>query len=79
MTIQEIIQQARNMSVTDQMRLVSQLVQLLEQTMQKTIPVVEESASMAAPTSAVGIIAELIKTPVAFEGPPLTRGEIYER
>lgn len=79
MTIQEIIQQARNMSVTDQMRLVSQLVQLLEQTMQKTVPVAEESASMAAPTSAVGIIAELIKTPAAFDGPPLTRGEIYER
>lgn len=79
MTIQEIIQQARNMSVTDQMSLVSQLVQLLEQTMQQTVPVAANSAEMAAPTSAVGIISDLIKTPVAFEGPPLTREEIYER
>ena len=79
MTIQEIIQQARNMSVTDQMRLVSQLVRLLEQTIQKTVPAAEDSAGMDATTSNFGIIAELIKTPAAFEGPPLTRGEIYER
>ncbi|MGD1952517.1 MAG: hypothetical protein ACFB14_23170 [Leptolyngbyaceae cyanobacterium] len=79
MTIQEIIQQARNMSVTDQMHLVSQLVQLLEQTMQKTVPAAEDSVEITAPTSAVGIIADLIKTPVAFDGTPLTRGEIYER
>ena len=79
MTIQEILQQARNLSVTDQMSLVSQLVQLLEQTLQKTIPVAEPPVETATSTSAVGIIAELIKTPVAFDGPPLTREEIYER
>ena len=45
--------------------------------MQKTLPTCP--MEMAPPTSAVGIIAELIKTPVAFEGLPLTREEIYER
>lgn len=81
MTIQEIIQQAQDLSITDQIRLVRQLVQLLEQTIQTAMPTFEASVEAMAPTStaAVGIIAELIKTPVTFHGLPLSREEIYER
>ena len=79
MTIQEIIQQAQALSITDQVHLVSQLMQQIERTLQpETGP--QAPAEIPAPrTAAVGIIAELIKNPIPFDGPPLTRDEIYDR
>ena len=85
MTIQEIIQQAEVLSIADQIHLVSQLIQIVERNIQAnasstlsgTDSQTEETS--AKNTAAVGIIAELIKNPVSFEGEPLTREEIYDR
>lgn len=85
MTIQEIIQQAQRLSLSDQMHLVSQLIQLLEHAMQTAFTVPEPKTEPqieplpASPTAAVGIIADLIKNPIPFNGGPLTREEIYDR
>ena len=85
MTIQEIIRQAEALSIADQIHLVSQLIQIVERnmhanasnTLTETSSQTEETS--AKNTSAVGIIAELIKNPISFEGEPLTREEIYDR
>ncbi|MDJ0705045.1 MAG: hypothetical protein QNJ46_17325 [Leptolyngbyaceae cyanobacterium MO_188.B28] len=85
MTIQKIVQQAEALSIADQIHLVSQLIQIVDRNMQanadNTLSVTDSQTeeTSATNTSAVGIIAELIKKPISFEGEPLIRQEIYDR
>ncbi|MEM9265651.1 MAG: hypothetical protein AAGA46_09015 [Cyanobacteria bacterium P01_F01_bin.13] len=84
MTPQEIIHAAQRLSFKDLVYLVSQLVQLLEAQLAKpetrTIQTPKSiTTSHKSSTAAVGIIADLINNPIAFDGVPLTRDEIYER
>lgn len=83
MTPKEILHAAQGLNFRDLVYLVSQLMQLLEA---KATNMGNSSANPSVATSeppistaAVGIIADLIQNPVAFDGPPLTREEIYER
>ncbi|MEO1744471.1 MAG: hypothetical protein AAFR99_22050 [Cyanobacteria bacterium J06629_9] len=77
MTVKEIVVLAEQLSLSELVQLVSELMQRLKH----RIPVNEtgKADSPQASTAAVGIIATLIKNPIEFDGPPLTREQIYDR
>lgn len=85
MTPKEILHAAQGLNFKDLVYLVSQLMQLLEAQVSKAGASIDSSknpsvdSEQPTSTAAVGIIADLIKNPVAFDGSPLTREEIYER
>jgi hypothetical protein len=82
MTIQDILYEAKRLSVPEQIHLASQLMQLVEQSMQPTKGQVSEKQTQAEskPTPQPNSIHYLMQHPIPVsQYHPLTRDELYDR